>query len=181
MPLVFDVDDVEPGADAMDLLQKLKEANEEFRCTLFGIPGKGDDSYWNGFPNWVELAMHGYLHPDPYECAQWDYERTLEAIERKPAAFVNGWRSPGWQSSDALFKAMHDSDWWVADHPENDDRRPAGLLTHVLDEGDHLHTHVAWNGSGNAIPDNFDKIRRRVEKAKSFAFVSEVVKPWQPR
>lgn len=176
--MIVDFDDVYADHDGMDLLRELKKANPAFKVTLFAVPALGSPTYWNGFPAWCELAMHGHLHPDPYECANWSYERMAQALEDKPARFVRGWKSPGWQSSDEVFRVLRDFDWWCADHPENNGRRPAGLRTHVLGQDDHLHGHIGWNGSGNDLAANFDMFRARVAAADLFQFVSEAVRPW---
>lgn len=176
--MVVDFDDIWPGNDGMDLLQELKEVNREFKVTLFAVPGRGDDEYWDRFPPWVELAVHGWLHPDPYECSTWSYDRMMELIENRPLRFARLFRAPGWQISNGCYEACLDAGWSVADHPDNDHRRPEGLLTHVLDQGDHLHGHIGWNGSGNDLAANFQSMRARVWAADSFAFVSEAVSPW---
>lgn len=178
--MVVDFHDAWPDApyDYMALLHKLKDENDGFKVTLFAAPGRGTDGYWQSFPDWVELACHGWLHPDPYECADWDYDRMTALIWQRPYGFVRGFCAPGWQISDGCYQACLDAGWWVADHPENDGRRPKGLRTQILGEGDHLHGHLGWNGSGNDLAANFDVFRARVAAAETFEFVSEAVAPW---
>ena len=176
--MVVDFDDVWPGNDGLDNLQRLKDANPAFKVTLFAVPGRGSDDYWDSFPDWCELAVHGWLHPDPYECANWSYGRMMHLVTEKPDAFVDGFKAPGWQISAGCYEILADCGWWVADHPDNDQRRPRGLRTHVLGSGDHLHGHIGWNGSGNDLAANFDAMRARVEAAESFEFVSEAVTAW---
>lgn len=159
----------------MGRLEELKALNPKFKCTLFAVPGLGSEHFWNSHPDWVELAVHGYLHPTPLECAEWTKERMLQAIDFKPEAFVNGWKSPGWQISDGTYEALLERGWWVADQPYNDERRPKGLKVHRLGDGDHWHGHVQ-NDCGNGMEETWDQVVRLVEEADEFLFVSEAAR-----
>jgi hypothetical protein len=177
--VIFDVDDLHEDHDRMDLLLELKEANPAFKLTAFAIPGLGSDEYWNGLPDWIEVAMHGWTHPHPREAEDWSYDQAVDVLLSAPARFVDGWKSPGWQISDGTYEACADLGWWIADQRYNDARRPAGIRFHCEGDGDHVHTHVQ-NVCGNGLQETFHQLRRRVSQATTFEFVSEVVAVWAP-
>ncbi len=177
--MVVDFDDFHAGNHRLDLLQRLHAANPRFRCTLFAVPGLGTEAFWDQIPDWCELAVHGWLHPHPRECEGWSYEEALDHLLSAPVRFVDGWKSPGWQISDGTYRAVQDLGWWCADHPENNLRRPAGLRTHVLGQGDHWHGHIQ-NVCGNGLEETWDALLDRVVLAESFELISEVVQPWVP-
>ena len=179
--MVFDWDDFCEQENRLDLLQTLRDANPEFRCTLFAIPALGSDEFWESVPEWCELAVHGWEHPHPEEAKHWTYEEAFAVIEARPARFVCGFKAPGWQISDATYEALGHAGWWVADHWENDGRRPPGLAAHVITraaavgEGpDHWHGHIG-NVCGNGIEETFATVLERVRTAESFEWMSEVV------
>jgi hypothetical protein len=172
---VFDWHDHEPGNDAMPWMHRLKEINPAFKATLFAIPGLADDEFWDSHPDWIELAVHGHLHPNPYECVEWSYERMEQAILSKPSRFIEGWCSPGWQSSDEVFEALEDHGWWIACQHLEDARRPPGLRTYYYEDGGdrwHGHTH---NVCGNGIEETWGELSARVAAATDFRFASEAL------
>jgi hypothetical protein len=177
--VIVDFDDFSEGNHRLDLLNALHEANPKFRCTLFAIPGQGDDAFWATVPEWCELAVHGWLHPSPYEASRWTAVEMHEVIERKPSAFVEGFKAPGWQISDGCYEALAEAGWWLADQHYNDHRRPLGLPVHCLDDGDHWHGHIQ-NVCGNGIEERFPALLAHVRAADTFQLVSEVVQPWVP-
>lgn len=167
----FDWDDHWHGQDAMPWMWQLKELRLDFKATLFAIPGLSDDTFWDAHPDWIELAVHGWKHPDPYECVDWTYERMVQAIESKPDRFVGGFKAPGWQISDACYQALLDHGWWVADQHLEDGRRPAGLEVYFFEDGNwHGHTH---NVCGNGIEETWGRVVELVRGAESFEFASE--------
>lgn len=183
--MIVDFDDFHETNHRLDLLEQLHQANPAFRCTLFAVPGLGTDWFWESVPEWCELAVHGYLHPDPYECTSWSVKRMEDAIATKPPQFVDGFKAPGWQISDGCYAALHEAGWWVADHYDNDARRPGGIRTHVLSPtassgGDpgHWHGHIQ-NVCGNGLEETFDVLIERVRDATSLELISEAVQSWQ--
>jgi hypothetical protein len=179
--LTVDFDDFTEDNNRLDLLQALRDANPTFRCTLFAIPALGSDEFWASVPEWCELAMHGWAHPDPWEAVNWSYERALEVLWSRPARFVEGFKAPGWQVSDGTYRALRDEDWWIADHWDNDGRRPEGLRAHVIsraagagNDPEHWHGHIG-NTCGNGIEETFETVLARVRNADSFQVMSEVV------
>lgn len=185
--MIVDFDDFHEGDHRLDLLHTLREANPLFRCTLFAIPALGSDEFWESVPDWCELAVHGWEHPDPYECEDWDVYEALILMGKVPLRFVNGFKAPGWQISDGTYQALIEAGWWVADHWDNDDRRPDGILTHRItpaagagNDPDHWHGHIG-NVCGNGIAETFPEVLRRVREATSFEWVSECVTPWRAK
>jgi hypothetical protein len=182
--VLCDFDDFCEDAHRLDLLCRLREANPAFRCTLFAIPARGSDDFWAGVPEWCELAVHGWAHPDPHEAENWTYEDASAVLVRRPFSFVRGFKAPGWQVSDGTYRALMDQGWWIADHWENDSRRPSGIEAHVIRpaaaigaDPDHWHGHIG-NDCGNGIEETFDRLEARVRQASSFEVMSEVVTPW---
>ena len=180
--MIVDFDDFSAEDNRLDLLLRLREANPKFKCTLFAIPAKGTDAFWDEVPEWCELAMHGWEHPHPHEAEVWSYERMEQVILSKPARFVRGFKSPGWQSSPGVYDALMDHGWWIADHWLNEGRRPEALAAHVISreagighDPDHWHGHIP-NVCGNGIEETFPIVLERVAEAESFEFISEVVK-----
>ena len=104
----------------------------------------------------------------------------MNALLSLPGRFVEGWKSPGWQISDGTYQALRELGYWCADHPDNNERRPHWLRTHVHGTGDHVHTHCQ-NVCGNGLEEIFPYLLKRVTQATSFQWVSEVVEPWRAR
>jgi hypothetical protein len=98
-------------------------------------------------------------------------------MEHKPERFVCGFKAPGWQISDGCYHALLGADWWLADQPYNDHRRPPGLRVHRLGDGDHWHGHIQ-DVEGNGLAERFPELLERVRAAEGFQFVSEVVQQW---
>jgi hypothetical protein len=187
--IVFDSDDM--GAnhvisdmcqshDCRDMLMLFKEANPNFKATLFAIPGEMTSELvrWAvDNSEWVELAYHGAYHTSNYECEKMHYEDFDMYMKRFNDlwghAFVNGFKAPGWQISDGVFRWLQDHGYWVADQPYNDERRPEGLPVYKVGD-DSLHTHT-WDCVGNGVYELKDQILERIKGETDFRFVSEVV------
>jgi hypothetical protein len=179
--MIVDFDDYCEDQHRLDLLHALREANPKFRCTLFAIPGRGSDAFWDETPEWCELAVHGWMHPNPDEARDWSYEQMVGVMEAKPARFVEGFKAPGWQVSEGTYLALRDAGWWLADHYRNTARIPDGLRRHVITieaangiDPKHWHGHIP-NVCGNGIEETFSALIQRVREADSFQLISEVV------
>lgn len=182
--MIVDFDDFAEDNHHLDLLEQLRRANPLFRCTLFAIPGQGSPAFWRQVPNYCELAVHGWYHPDAYECVDWTADMMRGLIRSKPADFTAGFKAPGWQISDGCYEALAEAGWWLADQPYNDDRRPRGLRVHLLSptassggDDSHWHGHIQ-DVCGNGLAETFDRLLDRVRSATSFELVSEVAQPW---
>jgi len=182
--VIVDLADFSEHHNRLDLLHRLRDTHPDFRCTLFAIPGLGSEDFWASVPEWCELAMHGWKHPDSREAEHWSYLDTITVLSNRPYGFVRGFKAPGWQISDDTYRAIQDLGWWVADHWDNDHRRPIGIDTFVISEAagggidsNHWHGHIG-NVCGNGIEETFDVLQARVAAAETFELVSEVVAPW---
>jgi hypothetical protein len=183
--MIFDTDDFNMHNHRLDLLERLHDANPLFRMTAFAVPAYCPDGFLDGLPDWIEIVPHGWDHggphcPNPREAEDWSYEQAVDVMLGAHPRFVQGWKSPGWQISDGTYRALLELEWWCADHPENDARRPEGLRVHVLGDGDHVHTHVQDWGS-NGLNESWNYLIDRVTAATSFELVSEMVQPWRAR
>ena len=171
--MTFDWDDFHEHNHLLDKLRELKTLNPLFRCTVFAIPGLCTDDFLAAVPRWIELAVHGWTHPHPYECLHWPRERMEllldEEIVRKH--FVNGFKAPGWQISDGCYEVLLERGWWIADQHLEDSRRPAGLRTYFYEDGG-WHGHIQ-NVCGNGLLETWPQVVERVRDATEFRFCSE--------
>jgi len=183
--VIVDFDDFCEADNRLDLLEKLRVINPAFRCSVFAIPGKGSEDFWRSTPDWIELAVHGWFHPSPHEAESWSLEQAGFVMDHCAELFTHGFKAPGWQISDPTYVAARERGWWIADHWDNDARRPVGQLTHVIsreagaghDPG-HWHGHIP-NVCGNGIAERFDELAERVALAGHFELISEAVTPWE--
>ena len=169
--------------DCRDQLDKFHLANPNFKATLFAIPqyttwdilGWADDNR-----DWVELAIHGYWHNSNYECEKMGYQEfdaIIGALEARGfmygTYFKKGFKAPGWQISDDIYKWLDNHGWWVADQAYNDERRPKGLKVYKVGENS-MHHHT-WDCMGNGVYEQEQYILDRIKGETDFKFVSEVV------
>ena len=176
--MIVDFDDFHQENHRLDLLHKLHAANPRFRCTLFAVPALGTPAFWDSLPTWCELAVHGWRHPDPYECRDWTAPRMRQLMHEPVVVcyFARGFKAPGWQISDGCYEALLEEGWWVADQHLEDDRRPAGLPTYFYEDGeDRWHGHIQ-NVCGNGLEERWEELLERVRRAEDFQFVSEAVR-----
>lgn len=184
--------------DCRDQLMRLKELNPDFKATLFAIPGEMTPELmgWASGQNWIELAVHGFMHNSNYECEKLSYEDFdyLMGIFNPviSTAFEQIFRAPGWQISDGAIKWLQEKGWIFCDQGYNDDRRPAYMNAYVNYDGqftvspkvgdprevEAYHGHT-WNvgtagNEPNGIYEDFDKVQDLVKKADSFQFISEL-------
>jgi hypothetical protein len=183
--MLVDFDDYCEDENRLDLLHELKTINPAFRCTVFAIPARGTTAFWESTPDWIELAVHGWEHPHPREAENWSFEQAAFVMDYCSELFAHGFKAPGWQISNDTYLAASDRGWWVADHWDNNQRRPTGQLAHVISpaagamcDPDHWHGHIP-NVCGNGIEETFHYLSERVAVAESFELVSEEVTPWK--
>lgn len=204
--IVFDSDDM--GAnhvisdmcqshDCRDMLMLFKEANPNFKATLFAIPGEMTPELLRWClhnESWVEIAVHGIFHESNYECEKMSYERfdsyMTSFLPDLDFFYKKGFKAPGWQISDDIYKWLLDNGYWVADQGYNDARRPFELPAYInydgnfraLKNGEYsgpdyipaIHTHT-WDCVGNGVYEMKDQILERIKGETDFRFVSEVV------
>ena len=175
--IVVDFDDFSETNHKLERLHELKQLNPLFRCTVFAVPGLGSPSFWASVPRWIELAVHGWQHPDPFECLLWPRERMEALLDEEVVRkhFVNGFKAPGWQISDACYEVLMERDWWVADQHREDERRPLGLRAYLHEDGDNFHGHIQ-NWGSNGIDESWPELSALVERGTEFRFASEVAR-----
>jgi hypothetical protein len=173
--VTFDFDDYTQASNRLTRLHELKDLNPLFRCTVFAIPGLGDDDFWASTPRWIELAVHGWLHPDSYECSNWGRTQIEELLDREVVRthFVNGFKAPGWQISDDCYAVLAERGWWVADQHLEDGRRPEELRTYFYEDGG-WHGHIT-DVCGNGIEETWPQLCEAVTGCTEFRFASEAV------
>lgn len=185
--IIFDADDFGcdhiisdmcQSHDCRDVLVKFKEANPAFKATLFAIPAEMTIELvtWCSYQtDWIELAVHGIFHSSNYECEKMTYDNfdLGTKLSKLVGGFVKGFKAPGWQISDDIYKWLLDNDWWVADQDYNDQRRPKDLPVYKVGENS-MHHHT-WNCVGNGVYEQFDYIMDRIKGETDFRFVSEMV------
>lgn len=173
--VTFDWDDHCDINDAMPWMASLKERNPAFKATLFSIPALGSDEFWGSHPDWIELAMHGWTHPDPREAEHWSYDQAVDVLLSAPTGFVKVWKSPGWLTSEGMYQACLDLGWTVADQHLADHLRPEGLSVYLWEDGDNWHGHVQ-NVCGNGIRETWKQVCDKVAETSEFLFVTESVR-----
>jgi hypothetical protein len=176
----FIISDMCQSHDARKTLDKLHYVNNNFKATLFAIPAQVTYEMAEWFKannSWCELAVHGFGHTSNYECDKMTYEEMGEHVKQlQPMLdeyFVKGFKSPGWQTSDGVYKWLLDNGWWVASQSYDDSRRPEGLSSYVVG-GNSIHSHT-WSCMGNGIDEIYDEIVEKIKDETEFRFVSEAV------
>lgn len=205
--MVIDFDDfganhvISPQCQAHDCREKLDQlhyANPHFKVTLFAIPFEMTKElldWCSANSSWVELAVHGFYHSSNYECSEITYDQIDELMKAIPEQFVKGFKAPGWQISDDMYRWLDEHDWWVSDQAYNDHRRPESLPAYVNDNGkftarkligqedlptvisrdiESWHGHT-WDCVGNGIYETFETVKGIVQGTDNFQFVSEVL------
>lgn len=194
---VFDSDDWYPMWDrnAMNQLLYLKWKFPRFKATLFVVPKHVDYPLTpeimgymkNHFRGWLEFAVHGLAHPTPTEAQDWNEHQANYALDLCESYdfFVQGFKAPGWQISDATYQVLFERGYWVADQDYNNHRRPKELPCYLTSHPWMLHTHT-WNineghpvghESRNGIGQLLTEHTLPFDNKTKFHFVSEVVKP----
>lgn len=172
-----DADDFCEENSQEEILEAIHAANPSFKITLFVIPFLCSPQFIRKWQrkSWVELVPHGLLHPDPRECENWSYEKSKEYLKTiEPIGLVKGFKAPGWQISDGMYRALLEEGYWVADQAYNNERRPKELKAYILDAPEKLHYHIGHMGGHNA-----NEIAPYAEYLKvlpgRFQFVSEAI------
>ncbi len=178
--MVFDWDDHHETNNAMPWMIELKALRPDFKATLFSVPARGSEVFWRSHPDWIEIAWHGWLHNDPYECLEWD-TRMMEAYLDEPILRTKPpriWKAPGWQINMDIYRVLLDRKIAVADQHLEDDRRPAGLRTYFYEDGVNWHGHVQ-DVCGNGLRETWSQVCDLVMNAESFEFASENAVTWK--
>lgn len=144
-----DADDLCQGNDGMEVLKRIKANNLDFKITLFTILGRCSKEWVEEMKkiDWIKMVPHGWMHETSRECENWTYEQSIEYLDRiEHLGLEKGFKAPGWQISDGMFKALLEKGYWVADQHYNDERRPKGLkVCYPTNE----HYHIGHLGGHN--------------------------------
>lgn len=181
------ISDMCQSHDCRDQLDKFHRANPNFKATLFAIPAEMtlEMLEWcRSNKSWIELAVHGFDHRDNYECSEWPYAMAEHYLGVKDwdayywqrivgQYFVKGFKAPGWQISDGIYRWLKDNGWWVADQAYNNERRPKDLPVYIISDNS-IHTHC-WNCVGNGVYELEDEILNKIKDETDFKFVSEMI------
>lgn len=176
------ISDMCQSHDCRDALLHFKEVNPLFRATLFAIPGEMTKELllWSKEnEDWIELAFHGMFHTSNYECDKLTFDEFDRLWTNNDfdyimgEYFVQGFKAPGWQISDGVYRWLDTHGFWVADQPYNDNRRPQTLPVYHINENS-IHTHT-WDCVGNGVYELNDEIEARIKDETDFRFVSEMV------
>ena len=138
----LDADDFSEENQGWDYLAKIKEEVPNFKISMFTILGQCSDEWVEEMKeyDWIDMIPHGWMHETPLKCQKWTYERSkqyLGSIEH--LGLTRGFKAPGWQISDGMYKALLEEEYWVADQPYNNDRRPKDLKVYILDSPEKMH------------------------------------------
>lgn len=144
-----DADDFCEGNDGMEFLKRIKSKNPDFKITLFTIPGLCSKEWIEEMKkiDWIKMIPHGWVHTTPREAQNWTYSESLEYLDRiEPLGLEKGFKAPGWQISDGMYKALLEKEYWVADQHYNDERRPKELKVYYPTAE---HYHIGHMGGHN--------------------------------
>lgn len=189
------ISDMCQSHDCRDKLDEFHYVNPNFKATLFAIPAEMtfELAEWcKANEQWIELAVHGIKHSSNYECDKMTYEEfdmALKPLEvMLDTYFVKGFKAPGWQISDGVYRWLVDHGWWVADQAYNNNRRPGELNAYINNNGEfktcingilsdtitarHHHT---WDCMGNGVYEQSDYIKDLISRHDDFKFVSEIL------
>lgn len=147
--ICIDADDFCESNNKLDVLQRIHDVHGMV-FTLFTIPGLCSRDFILRVKQipWIDMVPHGWMHPHPRECEKWTYEESLQYLERIASlGLTKGFKAPGWQISDGMYRALEDCGYWVADQHYNDKRRPEGLK--VAYPGYKQHFHIGHMGGFN--------------------------------
>ena len=185
----FVISDMTQSKDCRDALEVLKQSNPKLKVTLFTIPFYVTDEIKDWLlinSNWVQLAWHGFYHESNYECEKMTYaefDKLMTDFKHLGPFFVRGFKAPGWQISDDIYRWLLDNDFWVADQSYNNHRRPGGLPAYVNHDGvfkvgdkeiEAWHGHT-WNCVGNGIYETLDELLIKFKDVKEFKLITEVL------
>lgn len=185
--IIFTLDDFKEDNHRLDLLQAIKEQSPGMKVTLFTEPAHCSYEWLKGIKekyDWVEFAIHGWEHDVyreqykrlyPNECEDWTYERTikcLDDVEKKfPGIFVKGFKAPGWQINDEVYRALEDRGYWVMNH----------YIHHIPETGRFYTTNHLWEYNGHIQDTPYNGLENLYNNKNVFLpdskyyFVSEMI------
>ena len=184
MKYIVNADDFHESNTGLDLLLEVKQKIPNFVITMFTVPGRCSNSFLDHvdrFYPWIKMVPHGLLHKTSRECENWDYQTSVDYLDSMYSDypwFQLGFKAPGWQISDDMYKALLDCGYWVADQEYNDNRRPENLPAYILTYRDRkvtkLHYHIQ-NVCGNGLEEKKDELLA-LDKDAEFMFIQDYLK-----
>lgn len=177
--IYLDLDDFCDENNQFGMLLTLKKLIPQIKLNLFTIPGRCSLTFLEDMRDydWIRMYPHGHIHSTSRECQDWSYGTTfyhLRSLESEN--WIRVWKSPGWQSSQAVLQCLADRKWIVADQAYNNDRRPKELRSYILDSPNKIHGHIGHYGVGahndNALEYIFDDIVKL--KDREFGFIDDI-------
>lgn len=197
--IVMDLDDFEDdhASWALPLLDKFyQRSGGTFKATLFTIPAHTSEAVLRDAAArpYLELGVHGWVH-STRECMWWDETRTRQVLAECLAAgrqheeddtyYTTVFKAPYWEATDAVYKALADAGWAVAEHPRNAHKLPRNLRAYILSPIHQIGTPHAirpivqahghfTNEVGNGFRENLGAFKDLLALELPFAFVSEV-------
>ena len=172
--IIVDADDLMEQSNGLHILYQIKSKIQNFKITLFTIPGLCSDDFLNQVREigWIDMVPHGWIHETSRECENWTYEQSIDYLNKiERYNFTKGFKAPGWQISDGMYKALLEKGYWVADQMYNNDRRPKELKAYLLDESYKYHYHIP-DVCGNGIKQSFEQI---IKLKGDFKFIKEII------
>lgn len=168
--IYIDADDFHETNHSLDVLQKIHDANG-MKFNLFTVIGRCSQPFIEevrAIP-WIDMIPHGWNHDTDRECEHWDRITSLTYIGSFTAMwFTKGWKSPGWRTSQALYRALIDCGYWICDHHDNDHLRPAELPVFHIPPEHHFHI---GGSMGNRIDNHVDRL---MEMQGPFGFIKDL-------
>lgn len=167
---IVEADDFQDKFDrsGLNYLFYWKAKYPNFRISLFTIPEKTSGEFLYLIEkhfDWIELVVHGWHHDSNFECYGWDYDKTQTLMKRTTSLiwYKNIFKAPGWtiypglngypsapedpitRDPGAVYRALKDMDFIVADRHYNKSARPEGLKVICVDcQPNLVHMHT-WN------------------------------------
>lgn len=179
MKYYIDCDDFCQTNSDWGLLFSLKRVVPNIKLNLFTIPGECTKAFVTEMRetyDWMRLYPHGYMHRTSRECENWSYDvanNYLAQLERENWPRV--WKSPGWRTSDDLYRCLADREWIVAAQEYDRDRIPDSLKVYYLDNPWKIHGHIGHWGKGTHNTNSLQYICDSISALKGeFGFIDEL-------
>lgn len=174
MQFTIDADDFMEQSNGLHILFRIKARNPDFKINLFTILGRCSDNFIELIRgiDWIDMIPHGWMHDTPRECENWTYEQGIEYLDKvERHRLTKGFKAPGWQISDGMYKALLDREYWVADQIYNNERRPKGLKAYLLDNNNKIHCHIP-EVCGNGLLTTEEQL---TNLKGEFKFIKEII------
>jgi len=173
MQYYIDIDDFMEKNNGLDILYQIKAKVPNIKFNLFTIIGECSDNFIAEIKkiDWIDMIPHGWRHDTSRECENWNYRESLDYLERIDRyGLTKGFKAPGWQISDGMYRALMEKGYWVADQAYNNERRSKELKAYLLDSPDKHHYHIK-NVCGNGLGECFNEI---LNLKGDFKFIKEL-------